>query len=85
MREFLEKLERKGDAMQIVKEASYPGNLGYSEMMKFYKVATEDEISEMEDLLKRGDFKGVWRLLQRVTGTKLGKQSARWNPRAAYA
>ncbi len=80
MRKLLRRLEKKR-----VDEASYPGNLGATEMMMFYRIASNDQIADMERLLKAGNYKAVWKLLQKVTGTKLGKQTARWNPKAAYA
>ena len=80
MRKLIERLEQKQ-----VGEASYSGNMGYTEMMKFYQIGTKAEIAEMERLLDAKKNRAAWKLLQKVTGAKLGKQSARWNPRAAYA
>lgn len=65
-------------------EASYQGNLGYSEMIKFYKIASNKDIEEMEMLLKVGDYKAVWKLLQRVTKTNLGSMKGKWNPKIHY-
>lgn len=66
----------KEDSLDL-KEASYPGNIGFSEMMKFYKIATPDQVSEMEDLLKRGDFKRAWKLLEKVAKTRMGNMNAK--------
>lgn len=79
MRQLLERLERKCD------EAAYPGNLGAVEMMRFYQIASKDEIAEMEKLLARGKNRAAVKLLQKVTGVKLASMKARWNPKAAYA
>lgn len=73
MRKLLERIEQRFD------EASYQGNLGYSEMLKFYKIASNKDIEEMERLLKAGDYKAAWRFLQKVTKTKLGCMTGKWN------
>lgn len=76
--------ETEGAIMKILREASYPGNIGFSEMMTFYKIATPDQVSEMEELLKRGDFKRAWKLLEKVAKTRMGNMNAKWNPKAVH-
>jgi len=56
-----------------VQEAAYEGNLGFEEMLRFYKEARPDDIDEMERLLRAGKFKAAWDLLKRVTGVALRK------------
>jgi len=56
-----------------IEEAVYDGNLGFEEMMRFYQKAESRDISEMERLLRDGDFKAAWKLLKRVTGVALRK------------
>jgi len=59
----------------IIAEAPYTGNLGFEEMMKFYEVATEREISQLESLIDSGKEKQAWKLIQKITGMKLkGKE-----------
>lgn len=52
-------------------EASYKGNLGMMEMMKFFKVATPEEKELMKRLIAQGDQESAWKLLQQVTDTEL--------------
>jgi hypothetical protein len=52
-------------------EAAYPGNIGFEEMVEFYKVASKPEISEMEKLIKKGDWNKFKDLIKKVTGKDL--------------
>lgn len=61
MKELLNKIE----------EASYPGNLGFVEMMKFYQLAGKDDIRTMERHLKDGEPNKAWELLKKVTKVNL--------------
>lgn len=60
----------------IIAEAPYTGNLGFEEMMKFYEVATQREISQLEKFINDDKDKEAWKFVQKVTGMKLkGKDS----------
>jgi hypothetical protein len=83
MRKLLERLEAEAMMTANLREASYPGNLGYTEMIQFYRVASVKEQGEMESYLSKGLFRHAWKLLQTVTKTKLAKPGARWAPRAS--
>lgn len=50
---------------------SYEGNIGMMEMMKFYKVATPEQKSQMQSCIEKKQFAKGWELLQDVTGVKL--------------
>jgi hypothetical protein len=52
-------------------EAAYSGNLGFSELVKFYDVATKAEMQKMEEILKKEDWEKFKKLIQDVTGTRL--------------
>lgn len=52
-------------------EAAYPGNIGFEEMVEFYQVASKSEISEMEKLIKKGDWNKFKDLIKKVTGKDL--------------
>ena len=52
-------------------EAAYPGNIGFEEMVEFYKVASKSEISEMEKVIKKGDWNKFKQLVTKVTGKDL--------------
>ena len=58
-----------------LQERSYAGNLGAEEIFKFMWGASPSEIKQFERLTKQEKFKEAWRLIQRVTKTKLkGKE-----------
>jgi len=52
-------------------EISYEGNVGLHEMVKFYQVATPDEVMMFEEFMKSNDLPNAWELLQRVVGVRL--------------
>lgn len=52
-------------------EASYSGNIGIMELVKFYRIATESQKVQMKELIANGSTKEAWDLLQQVTGVKL--------------
>jgi hypothetical protein len=52
-------------------EASYPGNIGAMEMFKFRQMASPKVWDLMKKLLANGKEEEAWRLLQKVTNTKL--------------
>jgi enolase len=52
-------------------EASYSGNLGFEEMVKFYDKASDDEINKMEKFLKNDDWDGFKKLIKKVLGILL--------------
>lgn len=59
----------------ITVEATYPGNIGAMEVMKFYQVASEQERKILKSLISTGEFKKAWNLIQTKTGSKLiGKE-----------
>ena len=56
-------------------EASYVGNLGMMEMMKFWQIASNKQKAVMKHLLNKGKNRLAAQLLQQVTKTKLmGKE-----------
>lgn len=55
----------------VIQEASYKGNMGFEEMMKFYQKASQDQITRLEVLMKRDRIKQAWGLVQKVTGINL--------------
>lgn len=52
--------------MKKIQEASYEGNLGFEEMMKFYEVGTPRQIDLLEKLIDQEREKDAWRLVQAV-------------------
>jgi len=52
-------------------EMTYPGNIGFSEMVSFYQEATDSQIKEMETIIKKSDWNGFKRLIQKVLKVKL--------------
>jgi len=61
------------DVFRRVEEAAYEGNLGFEEMVLFYRTAKPGQIAQLEKLLRDGDFRGAWDLLKKVTGVSLRK------------
>lgn len=50
---------------------AYPGNLGFSEMMDFQDMATQEEKDLMDSYLDQEKWNEVWELLKEVTGAPL--------------
>jgi hypothetical protein len=56
-------------------EASYEGNIGIMELMKFFQTAPKDLVAQVKELINQKRDKEVWRIVQKYTGTKLkGKE-----------
>jgi len=56
-------------------EASYDGNLGIAELVKFSQKASTAQRQTFDSLVKKGDDRKAWALVQKVVGVKLkGKQ-----------
>lgn len=54
-----------------IKEAVYAGNIGFEEMVLFYKKADNSEIKNMESFIKKGSWTGVKKLFKKVLGVTL--------------
>jgi hypothetical protein len=57
-----------------LQELAYPGNMGVMEIVKFYDVATPEQVSMFEQLATEsspGSSREAWLLIQAVTGEKL--------------
>ena len=52
-------------------ELAYPTNVGLMEMLKFYQVATPQQIDQMERIAKRNDWEGFKKLIAKVLGVNL--------------
>jgi pterin-4a-carbinolamine dehydratase len=56
-------------------EASYEGNIGIMELMKFFSTAPSELVAQVKQLIKQKKDKEVWKIVQQYTGTKLkGKE-----------
>jgi hypothetical protein len=71
-------MKKKGNKMvpncvpkESVSEVSYPGNIGFHEVMNFYEKASEIEKTLFNVFMKDQDYKKAWELVQRVVGTRL--------------
>jgi hypothetical protein len=56
-----------------VNEASYVGNIGIMELIKFHKKATPEQKKKFDSLVKGKKNKEAWDMVQDVTGVKLHK------------
>lgn len=54
-------------------EASYAGNIGIMELIKFKKSANDSQRKEFEDHIRNKRHKQAWDVVQKVTGVKLHK------------
>ena len=54
-----------------LEEASYFGNLGVIEMVKFYKKATKNQIKQMEKIVSDNDMNGFKKLIKQVIGVEI--------------
>lgn len=52
-------------------EASYVGNLGLIELVKFHQLATKQQSDEVKRLISNGQHSAGWRIVQDVTNTRL--------------
>jgi len=58
-------------AAQILNELAYKGNIGFMELVKFYRKASPKEIKEMEGIIGKGDWEAFKSLIEQVLGVKL--------------
>lgn len=73
-----EELEDEGEeeAEQMMKkesidEAVYAGNIGFEELISFYKKASSSEIKQMEKIIKIEDWNEFKKLIKKVLGVLL--------------
>lgn len=59
--------------MKKIDEASYAGNIGLMELIKFHKVANDEQKKQLHNHIQKKNNKGAWDLVQAVTKTKLHK------------
>ncbi len=52
-------------------EVAYKGNIGFEEMVRFMDVADESQIKKMENLIKKANWKGFKKLIEKVLGVIL--------------
>jgi len=71
--EWVAKQERRVQYFKHMNEASYAGNIGIMELIKFYKAATPDQKTKLDTYIKQKNHKKAWDLVQAVTKTKLHK------------
>ena len=59
----------------LIIEASYAGNLGLMELLKFHQLATKEQSDKVKELISKNRHIDAWAIVQNVSGTKLqGKQ-----------
>ena len=61
--------------LRDLREASYPGNIGAMEVMKFYQQASDVERSQLDAFLNQKNYEEAWELIQQVTNTRLHPMS----------
>jgi pterin-4a-carbinolamine dehydratase len=66
---------RLGESRVKQLEASYEGNIGIMELMKFFSTAPSELVAQVKQLIKQKKDKEVWKIVQQYTNTKLkGKE-----------
>lgn len=56
---------------EFIIEASYVGNLGLIELVKFHQLVTKQQSDEVKQLISNGQHSVAWRIVQDVTNTHL--------------
>lgn len=61
------------DARKILNtfEASFKQNIGFVELVQFYKTASPSEIKEMEKIVKKNDWEKFKEIIERVLKVRL--------------
>lgn len=54
-----------------IDEKTYEGNIGFEEMVNFYRTASSKDINLMEKIIKEEDWLGFKNLIRRVIGVSL--------------
>lgn len=52
-------------------EMSYEGNIGLTEMVKFFQIANPQQVKQFEELMSQNNLPEAWNLVQQVVGVKL--------------
>jgi hypothetical protein len=60
-------------AKKTLNEASYAGNIGIMELVKFYQKATPSMVTDLKRLIAQKKDREAWKMVQDVTGVKLHK------------
>ena len=58
-------------SFKFLLEASYKGNIGFEEMVRFYRKADKAQEKEMDAAVKKNDFVAFKTLIQLVLGVTL--------------
>jgi hypothetical protein len=68
-----------------LEEASYAGNIGVMELVKFYNIASNEQKKQLKSLISNKKKNDAWKLVQQVTGVKLHKsvsEAQEWKSKA---
>ena len=69
--EWVRKQEARIQMFKSMNEASYAGNLGVQELVKFHSKATPDQKKQLDNHIKNKDHEKFKALIKDVTGVKL--------------
>lgn len=72
-KEWFEKQEKRIQFFKHMNEASYAGNIGIMELIKFKQKANDEQKKKFDQHVKSQNHKEAWKLVQHVTGVKLHK------------
>jgi hypothetical protein len=68
-----------------IEEASYAGNIGVMELVKFHTIASSKEKTQLKSHIANKKKHDAWKLIQQVTGAKLHKsvsEAQEWKSKA---
>jgi hypothetical protein len=68
---YYKQIMNKTKLVNYLLEISYEGNVGLHEMVKFFQVATPDDVKKFEQLMSVNDLPNAWELIQQVVGVRL--------------
>lgn len=58
-------------SFKFLREAAYRGNIGFAEMVEFYKKATKEQEQEMDKAIASNNWEKFRKIIQDVLGVKL--------------
>lgn len=68
---WIKNQKQRRNITEEVNEASYPGNIGVMELVKFHQTANDDEKKRLKGLIANKKTKDAWELVQTKLGVKL--------------
>lgn len=68
---WMQDQKQRRNIIESINEASYPGNIGVMELVKFHETASDEEKKKLKSLIANKKPKEAWELVQRKLGVSL--------------